>query len=470
MNNSDLVGVQLRAISFAPIDVNEAVVNALTQSGCLVDACECVSPCVAEPCGDIDALVLIFGPSAPDEKHFEKIHKLFAELPTLGVFTTIGGKWCERCMVACTDFTSWPCRMDEIDFRLMRTLRGRPRNGIPRSNSARIQGATTIVGSSTALCESMRRIGRFALCDASVLIEGETGTGKELAARAIHYQSARASQPFIPVNCGALPDSLIENELFGHAKGAFTGAGQAYAGLISQAQGGTLFLDEVEALSQKGQVSILRFLEQQEYRPLGDSRTRSGDVRVIAASNRPLCNEVTLSGFRQDLLFRLSVLTVNIPPLRERAGDVDVLTVHFLDIYKQRYNLGTKRVNPLSHFWMNNYEWPGNIRELQNLVHRSLLLAEGDVVTIERPADISKDIGNGLPESTPASFKDAKQAVITDFERRYLSSLLAEAGGNVTLAASRARKERRAFGKLLKKHGLERERFSQGQLVSAASA
>lgn len=460
MDNNYREGGRLDVISFAPIDIYDSVVNALTQGSWHVNPCDRDNPCVPVQRGNTDAVVLIFGSSAPADDCFEQISQSFTGLPTLGVFTTVAGKWCERFLATCTDFTSWPCLADEIGFRLRRTLQCRLRDGLSRSKPTRLLSATTIVGNATALCKSMQRIDRFAQCDASVLIEGETGTGKELAARAIHYQSARASQPFIPVNCGALPDSLIENEFFGHAKGAFTGAGQAYAGLISQAQGGTLFLDEVEALSHKGQVSILRFLEQQEYRPLGDSRTRSGDVRVIAASNRPLCSEVELGGFRQDLLYRLSILTVRIPPLRERAGDVDLLTRHFMDIYRRRYDLATKRLNPVSQIWMNAYEWPGNVRELQNHVHRSLLLSEGDIVTIERPADMSEDIGEVSADSMPTSFQDAKQAVIADFEKRYLSNLLADTGGNVTLAASRARKERRAFGKLLKKHGLERERFS----------
>ncbi len=312
-----------------------------------------------------------------------------------------------------------------------------------------------MIGQSPAFRESVRLVARMATCDAPVLIEGETGTGKELAARAIHYQSSRRDGPFIPVNCGAIPDSLIESELFGHRKGAFTDAKDHQPGLVTLAEGGTLFLDEVDALSPKGQVTLLRFLQDQEFRPLGSRRMEQGNVRILAASNSSLPLLAERGAFRADLLYRLRILCLELAPLRERKGDVALLADWYLEACDKRYGLGTKVIHTDSLAWMERYHWPGNIRELENLLYREYLLAEGSVMRIEAPKTMSPSAGALLEKPTgDLPFQRAKARALEAFERDYLVGILGKAEGNVSLAAKLAGKERRSLGKLLKKYGL----------------
>jgi two-component system response regulator GlrR len=315
-----------------------------------------------------------------------------------------------------------------------------------------------MVGKSEAFRRMESLIRKIAGYDAAVLIEGETGTGKELAARSIHYLSARSGMPFVPVNCGALPDSLIENELFGHHRGAFTGASESHHGLIAQASGGTLFLDEIDALSPKGQVTLLRFMQDQEYRPLGSKRSESGDVRIIAASNADLLKLENAGHFRADLLFRLKVLSVELPPLRQRVGDVEVLARHYIQQFSRKYGKPPKSLHPDTLAWMNGYGWPGNVRELEHLLHREFLLCDTPLLTIAQSlpgTDRRKQADRRRVDLGPG-FGTAKAQAIADFEKKFLRQLLAQAEGNVTRAAKLAGKERRALGKLLKKHGLDR--------------
>ena len=312
-----------------------------------------------------------------------------------------------------------------------------------------------MIGQSPAFRETVRLVARMAVCDAPVLIEGETGTGKELATRGIHYQSARKDRPFIPVNCGAIPDSLIESELFGHRKGAFTDAKENQPGLVTLAEGGSLFLDEVEALSAKGQVTLLRFLQDQEFRPLGARNMEQGNVRVLAATNASLSVMAEQGLFRADLLYRLRILCLELAPLRERKGDVEHLATWFLDACDKRFGLAAKTLHPDSLAWMEQYHWPGNIRELENLLYREYLLSDGPVMQIEPPKGMN--LTSPARRSAPSSaltFHQAKARAVESFEKSYLSSLLYQAGGNISLAAKLAGKERRSLGKLLKKYGL----------------
>ncbi len=312
-----------------------------------------------------------------------------------------------------------------------------------------------MVGQSSAFREIVRLIARMAACDAPVLIEGETGTGKELAARAIHYQSARQDRPFIPVNCGAIPDALIESELFGHRKGAFTDAKDNQPGLVTLAEGGTLFLDEVDALSPKGQVTLLRFLQDQEFRPLGARQVEHGNVRILAASNASLPLLAERGAFRADLLYRLRILCLELAPLRERKGDVERLAAWFLEACDKRFGLGRKVIHPQSLAWMGSYRWPGNIRELENILYREYLLSEGPVMWIEAPKGlVAAPLESPEPTSGDLTFNRAKAQAVEAFERGYLLGLLDTARGNISLAAKLAGKERRSLGKLLKKHGL----------------
>lgn len=314
-----------------------------------------------------------------------------------------------------------------------------------------------IIGQSAALLAMQRLVRKMAQCDAPVLIEGETGTGKELAARAIHYQSARRDFPFIPVNCGAIPDSLIENELFGHRRGAYTDAKDDQPGLVVNARRGTLFLDELEALSLKGQVTLLRFLQDLHFRPLGASESSVSDVRIIAASNADLGELVAAGRFRSDLLFRLRILYLRVPRLVERLGDAPLLAAHFLERIGERSGQGRKRLDPRSDDYLNAYDWPGNIRELENLVYSEYFLSDAETLLLMPGQSNVRPILNS--DDAWYDFRHAKERAIVSFERNYLARLMNEASGNVSHAARMAGKERRALGRLLKKHGFNRIDF-----------
>ena len=318
-----------------------------------------------------------------------------------------------------------------------------------------------MIGRSAAFRLAETLIRKISAFDAPVLIEGETGTGKELAARAIHYGGARAARPFVPVNCGALPDSLVESELFGHRRGAFTDAREDKPGLVELARGGTLFLDEVDALTPKAQVTLLRFLQDQQFRPIGARRELQADVRVMAASNRSLERQVDAEAFRLDLLYRLKLLHVALPPLRERHGDIPLLARHFVAKAAARYGKGELPIDDATLAWFERYRWPGNIRELENLVSRAFLLAEGECISEPAPplavSVSSMQESSSRAESAPLlNYRTAKSRAIAEFESRFLESLIDQANGNISAAARLAGTERRHLGRLLKKYGIPR--------------
>jgi DNA-binding NtrC family response regulator len=329
----------------------------------------------------------------------------------------------------------------------------------------RSAGAPNLIGGSEVFLRVLALIDRMAQFEAPVLIVGETGTGKELAARAIHYLSRRRDAPFVPLNCGAIPDTLIETELFGCERGAFTDARHAREGLVSAAEGGTLFLDEVDALPPRAQVSLLRFLQDRVYRPIGGVREHRSNVRVVAAASPRLHRMLHAGDFRDDLVFRLMVLLLEMPPLRDRAGDAELLAGHFITRYARHYGVASRPLDARSREWLRTYAWPGNVRELDNLVQRALLLSDGEGLCLSssqlsypRAAGWQKANGDAAP-GVLSSFNEARSEALTQFERQYLERLMKAAGGNVTHAARLAGKERRAMGKLLKKHGLTRPGF-----------
>ncbi|MBS0583153.1 MAG: sigma-54-dependent Fis family transcriptional regulator [Proteobacteria bacterium] len=326
-----------------------------------------------------------------------------------------------------------------------------------------------MIGKSPQLLELLVELRRFAGCDAPVLIEGETGTGKELAARELHYAGVRAGGPFVPVNCGAIPDALVESEFFGHRRGAFTDAKTDHAGLVELARGGSLFLDEVDSLSPKAQVTLLRFLQDSEYRPVGGGHARAADVRVIAATNSQLVELVRRGEFRSDLLYRLNPLYIRVPPLRERIGDVEELAQHFLRSAAKQLASPAKRWHPLALQLLSGHAWLGNVRELESVVMRACLQASADEVG---PADLTAAL-RGVPAhaaSAPllpadpqvACFALAKSRAIALFEHDYLTALMRRAHGNVSEAARLSKTERRQLGKLLKKRGIEPVQFGHG--------
>lgn len=325
-----------------------------------------------------------------------------------------------------------------------------------------------MVGESTAFLSMIRLIRRVSASDATVLIEGETGTGKELAARAVHYLGARRAFPFIAVNCGALPETLVENELFGHERGAFTSAQTSSPGLLRLGERGTVFLDEVESLPLRGQTALLRFLEDGRFRPLGARGDEESDTRIIAASNLNLSELAAKGGFRLDLYHRLNLLTVRLPPLRLRERDPALLAAHFVAEFAQRYKNPLKKLHADTLAWFQGYDWPGNVRELENLIHREFVLNDAEELVIAPPASarsarhVLADVGT----TVPPCYREAKAQAVDAFNREYLSHLLTRTHGNVTRAAKLADKERRAFGKLLRRYGIRHGSFARDDFSS----
>ena len=308
-----------------------------------------------------------------------------------------------------------------------------------------------MLGSSPAFLRACAAIEKMARVDATVLVEGETGTGKEMAARAIHYKGHRCHQPFVPVNCGALAEQLVESELFGHERGAFTDAKAASLGLVHEAGGGTLFLDEIDALGPKAQAALLRFLQDGSYRRVGGAQQRQADVRVIVASNARLLELANERRFRKDLYYRVSVLSVRMPALRERGDDGQVLAQTFLARLGRHYDRRDVTFTPDSLRFVREHDWQGNVRELENAVHRALLLSDSNAVDLVQA--VTGD-SSTPPQSQALDFKQAKSRAVADFERRYLGDLLVRTQGNMTQAAVLAGQDRSAFGRLVRKHGL----------------
>lgn len=388
-------------------------------------------------------------------------------LPCLAVYSYPVSKHVKNILSSCEECCGWPCESQELNFRLERLLLAiNSRTNFLSNESSSAWVNLNLVGSSPIFQKTLDIVKKCAHCEAPVIIEGETGSGKEMVARAIHYLGTRRDYPFIPVNCGAIPDHLVENELFGHEKGAYTDAKQNQSGVISQADGGTLFLDEIEVLSEKGQVSLLRFIEDHNIKPLGAKQCKKVNVRIIAASNTPLSSLVEKGQFRQDLLFRLNLLSFRLPPLRERISDIECLADYFMKKYQQQYQQTDKQLSPDFIKWMKHYDWPGNVRELENYIHRQFLLTDETWITHTnyKDSDTSLKSRRKLFDrrqnfEIDSSFQDAKTDVIIHFEKHYLNWLMNQSHGNVSQAAGISGKERRALGKLLKKHNINANQY-----------
>ena len=307
--------------------------------------------------------------------------------------------------------------------------------------------------------------------EAAVLLIGETGTGKELFARAIHYLSGRADGPFVALNCGSLPDALLEDELFGHERGAFTDAHLRRSGLIAQAENGTLFLDEVDSLTARGQVVLLRVLQDKKFRAIGASGEQQANVRILSATNAKLEQLVHQGTFRADLYYRLSVFTVSLPSLRSRKDDIAALVRHFIDKHAPAER-GHIRLTPAAAAALIGYDWPGNVRELENAVIRGIHRAKRD-----EWIDV-QDLGLPLPKNeqieseheqapNPRTLQSLKHQAIVQFERTYLMSLMTEHHGNISHAARAAGKERRALGRLLQKYQIDPKCFTSSRSLAA---
>jgi two-component system, NtrC family, response regulator GlrR len=310
-----------------------------------------------------------------------------------------------------------------------------------------------LVGKSPRFVHVLEEIRVFAASDANVLISGETGTGKDMCARAIHYTGARAAKPFIPINCGSVPEDLWENQFFGHERGAYTDARERSTGLLKEADGGTLFLDDIEALTIKNQVKLLRFLQTGSYLPLCGVKEVRADVRVIAATNEDLVGRMREHTFRGDLYFRLAVLMLYLSPLRERIEDIPLLSLVFLKRYAAQYHKSVDQISESALASLCSYSWPGNVRELENTMHRAVLHAPGAVLsTIQLLPRAEERVPVQHPSSERGSLKQMKKELVANFEKEYVLDQLRNYGGNVSEAARRCGKNRRAFWELMRKY------------------
>jgi DNA-binding NtrC family response regulator len=305
-----------------------------------------------------------------------------------------------------------------------------------------------IVGTSPAVRKVLQLVEKVAPTDATVLVRGPSGTGKELVARAVHGNGPRRDKPLVTVNCAAMQESLLESELFGHEKGAFTGADRAKPGLFEVAEGGTLFIDEVAEMPPAMQAKSLRVLEDGRYRRVGGTQERHADVRVIAATNKPLEEEQKAGRFREDLFFRLNVFAIALPPLAERREDIPLLVEHFL---KTR-PIGTvpRRVDPGALEALRRYDWPGNVRELANVLERAQILAEGSVIT---PDDLPENLVPASGAPRPPAESD-NPFDLEGVERRHVAAVLRQAGGNKVKAAKALGVSRRSLYRMIAKYGL----------------
>lgn len=363
-----------------------------------------------------------------------------------------------RCLeMGADDFLAQPWRTEDILPRAWRIIgvNSHPSTIAPRDDNG--NGLDKFVGSCAKFRLELDRAIQVSEFDVGVLILGESGTGKEMVARAIHDRSPRARKPFVPINCGAIPGELVENELFGHERGAYTGAVGAQAGIISEAEGGTVFLDEIGCLTLHAQAKLLRFLQSREFRPLGSSKSRTADVRIIAATNSELGRAVRDGGFRADLYYRLNVVPLRLPPLRDRREDIPLLANHFSRKYASHFSKPVVGIAPDAMYKIANYDWPGNVRELENTIQRAVVLALRSQLG-------ASDID--LPTTTsaiPESFQERKEKFVSQFERTGIEELLAAHHGNISQAAAAARKNRRAFWQLIRKHKIDVVRFRRSK-------
>ncbi len=347
------------------------------------------------------------------------------------------------------DFIISPIKTEDLIPRIWRFLKQNPEEKSIQILKEKI-GLKQMVGRDPAFLSEIEKIPLTAKCDVNVLILGETGTGKELCARAIHYLSLRTGHPFIPVNCGAIPTELVENELFGHEKGAFTGAINRYPGLIHEAHGGTLFLDEIDCLPLQMQVKLLRFIQDKEYRQLGSAKMHQANVRIIAASNIDLEKMVSEGGFRRDLFYRLNVISIVLPPLRERKTDIPILTRHFLDKYAFEFNRPVPGLSSEALQKLLIYEWPGNVRELENVIQRVTVFSLQPII---HEAEIVLPLSK--KSEVQESFRITKSKAIIQFEKNYIQGILLAHHGNISQAAKAAQKNRRAFWELIRKYKID---------------
>lgn len=372
------------------------------------------------------------------------------------------------------DYILKPIKMEEMELLIEKTLsisRLRDENRELRQELQAIFGHENIIGQHPAMQKVIQLIHQVAQTKATVLIQGESGTGKELVARAIHYESDRSSKPFVVINCAAIPANLLESELFGHEKGAFTGAVRTKKGRLELADKGTLFLDEIGEMPKELQVKILRVLEEQKFQRVGGTEDIEVDNRIIAASNKDLKQAVEADAFRDDLYYRLNVITIFIPPLRERKEDIPLLVDHFLKKHRGICKKELGGLSPRALQALMDYSWPGNVRELENVLLRGMVLCRGDFIDVEDlPEELTQKGPSGKEQerTIPADRqeliqmkKEAQQRIKEEIEKNFIIEALRRGKGNIQRSAALVNMDRRQFQNLIKKYGISKYDFEK---------
>lgn len=359
------------------------------------------------------------------------------------------------------NYITKPFGIDEIILNVDRMIAQRniiEENKYLHSELEKAFGLRTIIGNSRELQKVLDMISRVAFSAATVLITGESGTGKELVARAIHFTGNRKNKRFVAINCATLSENLLESELFGHKKGAFTGAIQTKNGLFEEADGGTLFMDEIGDIPVSVQAKILRVLQEGEFIPLGDTLAKHVDVRIIAATNQNLLKKVQERGFREDLYYRLNVINITMPPLRDRKEDIPLLTKYFIVKYNERENKRVKGISPEVEEEFYQYNWPGNIRELENVIERAITLTNEEIIPLHVILPfVKKEGGNNMlwDELLSQPYKEARKRALDTFNIKYVKNVLNKNNGNVTNAAKEIEIERQYLQRILKKYNIK---------------
>jgi two-component system nitrogen regulation response regulator NtrX len=361
--------------------------------------------------------------------------------------------------IGAQDFVEKPLSLEKTLVVVRNALHQRRLESENRALKAQIERRWEIVGESAVMRALRAEIAQAAPSNGRVLIFGENGTGKELVARNLHLQSLRAEGPFVEVNCAAIPEELIESELFGHVRGAFTGALTSRKGKFEQADGGTLFLDEIADMSLKTQAKVLRVLQEQTVEPVGGTSSVPVDVRVVAATNKRLEEEIARGSFREDLYYRLNVIPFRVPPLRERREDIPALTRHFLAGLAAEYGQRIKEISPEALELLSAQPWPGNVRELRNVIERLVIMTPGERVEARHlPASLLEGLGPDGPEADPERDPDQRPLSLAqareEFERRFISRRFRECGGNMSRTAEALGMERSNLYRKMRSHGL----------------
>ncbi|UCH82347.1 MAG: sigma-54-dependent Fis family transcriptional regulator [Nitrospiraceae bacterium] len=406
---------------------------------------------------DPDLMLLVLPPHCSDQSNVS-FHSLFNESVSLPVIVVLERSDTDHIIsllhAGAADFIIPPLSTNNIIPQVSRLITHKQNRKIFTNNLKEKLGLKQLVGKNSTFIEEKKKIPVIGRCNANVLIIGETGTGKELFARAIHYLSLRAGNAFIPINCGAIPVELIENEMFGHIQGAFTGASISRSGLIQEADKGTLFLDEVDSLTYSAQIKLLHLIQDKVYRQLGSTKQIRADIRIIAATNSNLEDAVKKEKFRRDLFYRLNVVPIMLPPLRERRDDIPILSRHFLEIYAKEFDKEISGFTSKALRKLLAYDWPGNVRELENIIERAVIFSEHEVI---KSSDIILTI---MKEKKPIEpLKIAKARAIEQFEMKYIQQILLAYQGNITRAAEAAQKNRRAFWELIRKYKIDVQDF-----------